>query len=241
MSEAKKYYNELAKKYDSYVPMLPQYRHLVNEIVNQIKTNQNSRILDVGIGTGFSATCIFKKHKSKMFGIDISEEMLKKCRKNIRDLNAEFILKKENATKLSFEDNYFDYVVSSFTLHHLEDDKKLIALKEIFRVLKKNSKIILGEVLVDIEGDLNSSKRLKHILERWSYASMNALKHVGPFAAAIEIEAMLKVYKKERELCISAKKWFELMKKAGFQDLKKKIIDEKLGWCVLSGTKIKGD
>ena len=237
MSEAKEYYNELAKKYDSYVPMLPQYRRLVNEIVNQIKADQNSKILDVGVGTGFSATCIFNKHRSKMFGIDISEEMLKKCRKNIQDLKTEFILKKENATNLSFEDNYFDYVVSSFTLHHLEDNKKLLALKEIFRVLKKTGKVILGEVLVDVEGDLNNPKRLNHILERWSYASMNALKYVGPFAAAIEIEAMLKVYKKERELCISVEKWFELMKKAGFRDLKKKIIDNKLGWCVLSGVK----
>lgn len=237
MNEAKDYYNELAKKYDSYVPMLPQYRRLVNEIVNQIKADKTSRILDVGVGTGFSATCIFNKHKSKMFGVDISEEMLKKCKKNIQDLNTEFILKKENAINLSFEDNYFDYAISSFTLHHLEDDKKLVALKEIFRVLKKDGKVILGEVLVDVEGDLNDPKRLEHILKRWSYASMNALKYVGPFAAAIEIEAMLKVYKKERELCISAEKWFELMKKAGFQDLKEKIIDAKLGWCVISGGK----
>jgi ubiquinone/menaquinone biosynthesis C-methylase UbiE len=237
MNEAKKYYNELAKKYDSYVPMLPQYRHLVNEIVEQIEANQNSKILDVGVGTGFSAISIFKKHKSRMFGIDVSEEMLKKCRRNIQDLNVEFILKKENATDLSFEDNYFDYAVSSFTLHHLEDNKKLVALKEIFRVLKKDGKIILGEVLVDVEGNLNNPRRLKHILQRWSYASMNALKYVGPFAAAIEIEAMLKVYKKERELCISVKKWFELMKKAGFRYLKKKIIDARLGWCVISGIK----
>ncbi|MCX6822196.1 MAG: class I SAM-dependent methyltransferase, partial [Candidatus Aenigmarchaeota archaeon] len=177
MNEAKKYYNELAKKYDSYVPMLPQYRHLTNEIVKQIKADKNSRILDVGVGTGFSATCIFNKHKSKMFGVDISEEMLKKCEKNIQDLKTEFVLKKENATKLSFENNYFDYVVSVFTLHHLEDNKKLVALKEIFRVLKKNGKLIIGEVLVDVEGDLNNQKRLKHILERWSYASMNALKY----------------------------------------------------------------
>ncbi|MFH1234362.1 MAG: methyltransferase domain-containing protein [Candidatus Diapherotrites archaeon] len=237
MSEAKKYYNELAKKYDTYVPMLPQYRRLVNEVVKGIKADKNSRVLDVGIGTGFSATSIYKKHKPKIFGVDISEEMLKKCRKNTKGLGADFVLKKANAKKLGFEGNYFDFAVSSLTLHHLDDKEKLVALKEIYRVLKKGGKVIIGEVLVDVEGGVDNPKRLKHILGRWSYASENALKYAGPFAAGLEIEAMLKVYRKERELCISGKKWLELMKKAGFTGLKEKTIDKKLGWSVFSGFK----
>lgn len=130
MNEAKEYYNELAKKYDSYVPMLPQYRQLVNEIVNQIKTDKTSRILDVGVGTGFSATCIFNKHKSKMFGVDISEEMLKKCKKNIQDLNTEFILKKEN--------NWFKHTCISRTI-------TILSLQRFYHCLDLNFMIVLSD------------------------------------------------------------------------------------------------
>ena len=42
---------------------------------------------------------------------------------------------------LNFADNYFDVIVASDCLEHIENDRKV--LKEWYRVMKKNSTIII--------------------------------------------------------------------------------------------------
>lgn len=50
-------------------------------------------------------------------------------------------IKREDATKLSFEDNIFDLVIGNHILEHIPDDIK--AMKEIYRVLKPGGYAIL--------------------------------------------------------------------------------------------------
>lgn len=50
-------------------------------------------------------------------------------------------IKKEDLNHLSFEADYFDLVIANHVLEHIPDDRK--AMKEIFRVLKKNGQAIL--------------------------------------------------------------------------------------------------
>lgn len=94
--------------------------------------------LDLGCGTGIFTDKVFRATKSKITGIDISEELLAKAR--LRLPEAEFRI--EDAMNMSFADNHFDVVFGSSILHHLEMDK---ATREIFRVLKPGGKMIFAE------------------------------------------------------------------------------------------------
>jgi SAM-dependent methyltransferase len=61
-----------------------------------------------------------------------------KSNKNINyisaDLNQNSAMRKEDITSLSFNDNFFDIIICSHVLEHIEDDRQ--AVREIYRVLK---------------------------------------------------------------------------------------------------------
>ncbi|MHA2072056.1 MAG: methyltransferase domain-containing protein, partial [Candidatus Thorarchaeota archaeon] len=78
-------------------------------------------------------------------GIDISEEDLEKAREEITDESVEFKLM--NAEKLKFEDDTFDTICISHSLHHL--DHKDAVLGEMLRVLKSGGYLILQEIFSD--------------------------------------------------------------------------------------------
>lgn len=75
------------------------------------------------------------------------EEFFKMIFKNMfkiyitADLSVANVDRKEDLTKLSFNDNSFDFIYASHVLEHIKEDKK--ALSEIRRVLKPNGIAIL--------------------------------------------------------------------------------------------------
>ncbi len=76
---------EFAEKYDGAVKKQKWYgaEILFGMVYEYLKTND--KILDIGIGTGLSATA-FHKAGLEIYGLDYSEEMLEACKqKNIAE------------------------------------------------------------------------------------------------------------------------------------------------------------
>jgi putative AdoMet-dependent methyltransferase len=67
-----------------------------------------------------------------MAGIDQSKEMLKQCGRKYPQMD----LKLGNFLAIPYLDGQFDFAVTSFALHHISDEQKLLALDEMRRVLK---------------------------------------------------------------------------------------------------------
>lgn len=101
--------------------------------------NDNSKILEIGCGTG-TFTQHITKTKNNFTCIDISQELLDIASNKINHDNVTFLL--ENAYNTKFQDNSFDFIVGSSVLHHLELDK---ALQEFYRILKPGGKIFFTE------------------------------------------------------------------------------------------------
>jgi ubiquinone/menaquinone biosynthesis C-methylase UbiE len=101
--------------------------------------SKDKSVLELGCGTGYF-TKELTKTKAKITAIDISPELMEYAKSQIKSENIEFLL--ENAYSMGFEDSTFDVVLGSSVLHHLEID---LALKEIYRVLKKNGSIQFTE------------------------------------------------------------------------------------------------
>ena len=109
--------------------------------------DKNSRILDVGCAKGFMLYDFQKVIPNiKVSGIDISEYAIDNAKDKVREF-----LQVANATKLPFEDNSFDLVISLTTLHNLNKEDMKIALKEIMRVSKKDAFITLDAYRNDEE------------------------------------------------------------------------------------------
>lgn len=99
------------------------------------------KILDVATGTGAQAY-EFAKLGYDVIGIDLSPEMLAQARKKIRsDLKLRF--QHEDATNLPFKDNSFDAASISLGLHDMPHEIDIMVLKEMKRVTKRSSSILI--------------------------------------------------------------------------------------------------
>lgn len=136
---------------------------VVEDIISFYKLDNNSKILDIGCAKGFMLY-EFKKilPNASLRGIDISEYAIKNCKEEVKNC-----LQVGNAKKLNFADNTFDLVIAINTIHNLEEKECGDALKEIQRVSKKHSYIVLDAYSNDIEKesmyDWNlTGKTIKH-------------------------------------------------------------------------------
>ena len=81
MSSIKKqninFFDSLAKLYDYSFPIKPWLSYIQKKAISYIDLNNNPKILDIGCGTGDSLFYISKLNKAKLFGVDISKNMLK--------------------------------------------------------------------------------------------------------------------------------------------------------------------
>ena len=100
----------------------------------------------------------FLKDRTKLVTADLFPGYYKNIDKDIR---------KENATSLSFENDYFDLVIANHILEHIPNDSA--AMKEIFRVLKRGGVAILQvpyseSIIETLETPLMDNQKLQSTL-----------------------------------------------------------------------------
>jgi len=107
------------------------------------ETNLQQRVLDIGCGDGITEV-YFEKYFPlwKIEGIDVSEESITVAKQRILP-NSNFHT--YDSIHFPFEDNSFDKVFIANVLHHIAFNKHTIIFNEIFRVLKKNGKVLIYE------------------------------------------------------------------------------------------------
>jgi ubiquinone/menaquinone biosynthesis C-methylase UbiE len=117
------------------------------EIKDRLRSISGGRILDVGTQQGGFISLLMKmlQDYESFIGIDISEEDLDKAREEFKQDPVEFELM--SADELSFDDNSFDTVCISHTMHHLENVESV--LSESRRVLKPDGHLIIQEQFSD--------------------------------------------------------------------------------------------
>lgn len=79
---------------------------------------------------------------AKIYGIDISDYLVKKARQDFKKINIPVHLRVSDIRKIKFKSNFFDYLYSMGTIEHIPDYEK--AIREIYRVLKPGGKCIIG-------------------------------------------------------------------------------------------------
>lgn len=103
------------------------------------------KILNIGCGAGREAIALLRQG-FEVTGIDLQPAMIEKSKENIQKegLSGEFFVM--DATKLDFSENAFFHVlmVGSIISHIPRRAKRIAALKEVQRVLKKNGYVIIS-------------------------------------------------------------------------------------------------
>ena len=117
----------------------------VKKLDSFLKQNKDTKILDVGTGNGnFIRVITSLIHDfSEIIGIDLIEGSIEGCKKNFKDERINFF--RMDALKMDFEDNVFDIVCLSNSLHHLEDINGVLI--EMERVLKPGGALLFCEMM----------------------------------------------------------------------------------------------
>jgi ubiquinone/menaquinone biosynthesis C-methylase UbiE len=101
------------------------------------------RVLDVGCGTG-SDLQMYARVGGLVYGVDLSPAMLQVARKR---LGASADLRLASALELPFEDDFFDLVLSTYTLHEMTYRERAAAVWEMMRVVKIEGRVLLTDYL----------------------------------------------------------------------------------------------
>ena len=98
-------------------------------------------MLEVGVGTGISLPDYSRANR--IFGVDISEAMLRKARERVTELGLSHVegLEVMDAEHLTFPDASFDVVVAQYVVTAVPNPEA--ALDEFARVLKPGGEIII--------------------------------------------------------------------------------------------------
>lgn len=115
--------------------------------INHSKIAVGETCVDLGSGRGTDALRMAESvgPEGFVYGIDISEGMLKKAGKNAEKLgvkNVSFI--KSNLETLPLEDASVDLVISNCTINHA--DNKQTVWNEIFRILKQGGRFVVSDI-----------------------------------------------------------------------------------------------
>jgi 2-polyprenyl-3-methyl-5-hydroxy-6-metoxy-1,4-benzoquinol methylase len=115
-----------------------------HNIINLLKLRFNNsitrlKILDLGCGDGVLSYLLWKCG-AEVFGIDYSFEALRYANNKIKNQSIKFI--NGSAYSLPWGDEYFDAVISSDVIEHLQDAE--VFLSEAKRVVKTGGSVIIS-------------------------------------------------------------------------------------------------
>jgi tRNA (cmo5U34)-methyltransferase len=181
------------------VKCLPEYYSLLEIVVGVI--GNVCGIVDLGCGTGNLAKLISQAFsQAEVWGVDSSAEFLAIAREKCRGYNFRAIL--ADMINFDLERCEQDCIVSSFTIHHLEDDEKVRLFRKIFRSLKPDG--------IFINLDMVRPRNYRQVVSKF----LARMKESGLSTEFIEVEKKEMV---ERDRPVSLKKQKMWLEQIGFK------------------------
>ena len=137
-----KFFAKIAKIYDKILfNRIKNYR--IKKTLEFANVKKNSKIFDIGCGTGSLLYSLSKDNSLELNGIDLSKEMIKIARKKLKNKALLKIGNIENLSK-NYRNDYFDYIFIEDAFHHLPNQDKLVV--KIKNLLNKNGKLVICDL-----------------------------------------------------------------------------------------------
>lgn len=153
-----KYYDKVSEIYDLVRSGDPQ---IVEFILSMKPVDVDSRVLEIGCGSGNNTVLMKAVTGAEVYGMDQSEGMLEKAK--MKDESIHFSL--GDAVLLEgFPDNSFDVVYMVDVIHHINNIDAMF--RNIYRVLKKDGMVfIFGDTQERIRNERITSKYFPETVE----------------------------------------------------------------------------
>ncbi len=205
-------FNDIAWRYDflNHLLSLGVDHYWRRKAIRILKKEKPRLILDAATGTGALAFAAMKLNPVKIFGIDISEDMLNIGRAKIKTkkLTDKIELLEGDSENLIFSDNKFDAVIVAFGVRNFENLQK--GLTEFHRVLKPGGMAVILEF---------SHPENKIIQALYHFYSSKILPVLGKKIS--KNETAYQYLHDSVEAFPSGDNFLEILKQAGFRETKR--------------------
>jgi ubiquinone/menaquinone biosynthesis C-methylase UbiE len=115
------------------------FKARIKMIFEYLNVQPGDKVLDCGCGEGFYLKLLEKLYpEAKFWGVDYDPEILGRAK---REVSARVKLMQGDIYRLPFKKNYFDKIILSEVIEHLDDDLK--ALRLVKNILKKGGALAI--------------------------------------------------------------------------------------------------
>ena len=127
------------------------YKRVLEVIYETIMKKTNPVVLDIGFGTGVLTRKLYE-NGCIVYGQDFSSRMIELALEKMPDAH----LYKGDFTQGLVEplnQKQYDFIVATYSIHHLSDTEKISFLKELLNHLKAGGKILIGDVAFETRNE----------------------------------------------------------------------------------------
>lgn len=120
------------------------YSLVLRKIYSEIIKKQYSRVLDIGFGTGTLTKQLYSTGCT-IYGQDFSKKMVRLAKEKMPDAelyHGDF--SEELVPQL--KQKKYDTIVATYSLHHLDDGKKILLIRELLSLLNAGGRIYIGDI-----------------------------------------------------------------------------------------------
>ncbi len=160
-------YWERKEKFFKYIDGVRQFFPLAQEqleTISRIIDKFNPSIdyfLDLGCGDGFLGRFIYELYpNSEGVFLDISQEMINKVKEKSLKESTKYIVKdfgEEDWVSSIKSIKKFDLIISGFSIHHIDNEKKKNLYKDIFNLLKP------GGIFINLEHVSSPTEKIEEL------------------------------------------------------------------------------
>ena len=120
------------------------YKTVLGRIYKTILEKPDPVVLDIGFGTGTLTKKLYE-NGCIIYGQDFSEKMIELARKKMPKAH---LYKGDFTQGLAepLKQERYDFIIATYSIHHLADAQKIDFLKELLHHLKEGGKILIGDV-----------------------------------------------------------------------------------------------
>ena len=133
------------------------YKEILDKIFRTVIETPGAVVLDIGFGTG-TLTAKLYEQGCMIYGQDFSSKMIELASAKMPHAH----LYQGDFTKGLAEPlkhRTFDYIVATYSLHHLTDELKKVFLSELLDRLNENGKILIGDVAFETRDEMEQCRQ----------------------------------------------------------------------------------
>lgn len=133
------------------------YKEILARIYQIVLAKEKATILDIGFGTGTLTQKLYEQG-CEVWGQDFSSRMIELASAKMPNAH----LFQGDFSKGLVEpllQNSYDFIIATYSLHHLTDDDKITLIQSLTDLLKEDGIILIGDVAFANRADLVSCQK----------------------------------------------------------------------------------